>query len=83
MESIDISLGYGFSNPRVLGTPEQCEVRNAAQANQRSLEACEDCGSDRSGISEACEDCGSDIIGVSESCEDGIDGSRMGVRLGG
>ncbi|KAI5353675.1 hypothetical protein L3X38_006569 [Prunus dulcis] len=60
--------------PHVLGTPEPCGARNATHANQRSPEACEDCGSDRSGISEACEDCGSDISGISEACEDGIDG---------
>ncbi|KAI5335714.1 hypothetical protein L3X38_025848 [Prunus dulcis] len=74
--------------PRVFGTPEQCG-RNAAQTDQRSPKACEGCDSDRSGISEACEDCSSSRFGVSEACEDGIegingiDGSRMGVRLGG
>ncbi|CAL2238770.1 unnamed protein product [Prunus armeniaca] len=52
-------------------------------------EACEDCGSDKLGISEACEDYGSSRFGVSEALEDGIDGingidgSGMGVHLGG
>ncbi|CAL8163032.1 unnamed protein product [Prunus armeniaca] len=58
--------------PRVLGTPEPCGARNAAQADQRSLEACEDYGLNRSGISRACKDCDSSRLGVFEACEDGI-----------
>ncbi|KAI5323270.1 hypothetical protein L3X38_032342 [Prunus dulcis] len=46
-------------------------VRIAAQV----LQICEDCGSSRLGVSEACED---GIDGIN-----GIDGSRMGLRLGG
>ncbi|CAL2239140.1 unnamed protein product [Prunus armeniaca] len=69
--------------PRVSGTPEPCGARNAAQADQWSPEACEDCDSDRLGISEACKDCGSSRLGVSEVCKDGIDRSGMGVHLGG
>ncbi|CAL2265431.1 unnamed protein product [Prunus armeniaca] len=55
---------------------------------------CEDCGSDRSGISYAYEDCSSNKsgifkayeycsssrLGVFEACEDGID--RLGMRVG-
>ncbi|CAL8124587.1 unnamed protein product [Prunus armeniaca] len=73
--------------PRVSGTTEPCGVRNAAQVDQWSPEACEDCGSNKSGISKACEDCGSSRLGVSEACEDGIDGingidrSRVGCNL--
>ncbi|CAL9005303.1 unnamed protein product [Prunus brigantina] len=65
----DPSVDLINNAPRVSGTPEPCGASNAAQANQWSPEACEDCGSSR--------------LGVSEACKDGIDGSGMGVHLGG
>ncbi|CAL8086735.1 unnamed protein product [Prunus armeniaca] len=46
--------------PRVSGTPEPCGARIAAQADQWSPEACEECSFDGLGVSGTYEDCGSD-----------------------